>query len=125
MLDPIMMTVWLLGNLARATYVGTSDFVWPYSYNQCDTRKRMSQEINACSKVNHYGMAPHIGRGAPEIDIIEAMQGEKEKLPSTNITRPYQSCSLQVAPGLERDRPQLGLPPKEVRVKYCCPKIND
>lgn len=75
----------------------------------------MSQEINACSRVNHYGMASHTGRGAPEIDIIEAMQGEREKLPSTNITRPYQSCSLQVAPGVERDRPVLGLPPKQVR----------
>ena len=106
--------VWLLGNLARATYVGSSDYVWPYSYNKCDPRKRQSQEINACSGVNHYGMTPFTGRGAPEIDIIEAMQGEKEKLPSTNITRPYQSCSLQVAPGVERDRPILGLPPKEV-----------
>ena len=111
----LVVIVWLLGNLARATYVGSSDYVWPYSYNKCDPRKRLSQDINACSSVNHYGMAPFTGRGAPEIDIIEAMQGEKEKLPSTNITRPYQSCSLQVAPGVERDRPILGLPPKQVR----------
>lgn len=92
----ILPVVWMLGNLARATYVGSSDFMWPYSYNTCNPEKRMSQEINACSKVNHYGMAPGIGRGAPEIDVIEAMQGTKEKLPSTNIRRPYQSCSLQV-----------------------------
>eukprot|EP00934_Nitzschia_sp_Nitz4_P002925 Nitzschia sp. Nitz4//scaffold114_size70088//17202//19510//NITZ4_005972-RA/size70088-snap-gene-0.11-mRNA-1//-1//CDS//3329533408//2915//frame0 len=105
--------LWMLGNLARATYVGSSDFMWPYSYNQCDPRSRNSQEINACSKVNHYGMKPYMGRGAPEIDVIEAMQGDKEKLPSTNITRPYQSCSFQVAPGIERGRPILGLPPKE------------
>jgi len=59
-------------------------------------------------------MEPYVGRGAPEIDVIEAMQGMKEKLPSTNITRPYQSCSLQVAPGIEHDRPVLGLPPRKV-----------
>lgn len=88
--------VWMLGNLARATYVGSSDYVWPYSYNQCDPKKRMAQEINACQKVSHYGMDPGLGRGAPEIDVIEAMQGDPEKLPNTNITRPYQSCSLQV-----------------------------
>ncbi|CAM9731741.1 unnamed protein product [Choristocarpus tenellus] len=28
--------IWLMGNLARATYVDSSDFVWPWSYNQCD-----------------------------------------------------------------------------------------
>lgn len=86
----------MLGNLARATYVGSSDYMWPYSYDECDQKKRMSQEINACSKVTHYGMDPGHGRGAPEIDLIEAMQGDPEKLPNTNITRPYQSCSLQV-----------------------------
>ena len=89
--------VWLLGNLARATYVGSSDFMWPYSFNTCDAKGRLSQEINACDKINHYGMAPEFGRGSPEIDIIEAMQGNMdEKLPSTHIKRPYQSTSLQV-----------------------------
>ena len=88
----------MLGNLARATYVGSSDYIWPYSYNVCDPKRRLSQEINACDKVNHYGMAPEFGRGSPEIDIIEAMQGNmEEKLPSTHIKRPYQSTSLQVS----------------------------
>jgi hypothetical protein len=88
--------VWMLGNLARATYVGSSDFMWPYSYNGCDPKKRKAQEINSCQKVSHYGMVPGLGRGAPEIDLIEAMQGDSQRLPNTNITRPYQSCSLQV-----------------------------
>eukprot|EP00529_Nitzschia_sp_RCC80_P009775 CAMPEP_0113502760 /NCGR_PEP_ID=MMETSP0014_2-20120614/33756_1 /TAXON_ID=2857 /ORGANISM="Nitzschia sp." /LENGTH=796 /DNA_ID=CAMNT_0000397629 /DNA_START=212 /DNA_END=2602 /DNA_ORIENTATION=- /assembly_acc=CAM_ASM_000159 len=106
--------LWMLGNLARATYVGSSDFMWPYSYNKCDPDKRMSQEISACSKLNHYGMDAFRGRGAPEIDLIESMQGDTtEKLPSTNIRRPYQSASFQVAPGIERDRPVLGLKPKQ------------
>lgn len=92
-------TVWLLGNLARATYVGSSDYVWPFSYDICDEENRQSQEVSACSRVGHYGMEIGRGRGAPEIDVIESMQGDrKEKLPHTNVRRPYQSSSLQVGP---------------------------
>ena len=101
----------MLGNLARATYVGSSEFVWPFSYNQCDEHNRHAQEINACSRINHFGMEPFQGRGAPEIDILESMQGEPGKLPNTIVQRPYQSCSLQVAPGIEVDRPVLGQRP--------------
>lgn len=100
--------LWMLGNLARGTYVGSSDYVWPFSYSKCNPTTRKSQIINGCSKVHHYGMDPFVGRGSPEIDILESMQGNDEKLPSTNIKRPYQSCSLQIAPGMERDRPVLG-----------------
>jgi len=106
--------VWLLGNLARATYVGSSDYVWPFSYNGCDNNNRVSQEINACSKVGHYGMHPGRGRGAPEIDILEAMGGEPGPLPNTHVQRPYFSSSLQVAPGVKHDRPILGHLPKRV-----------
>lgn len=28
--------MWLMGNLARATYTASSDFIWPWSYNQCN-----------------------------------------------------------------------------------------
>eukprot|EP00578_Thalassiosira_sp_NH16_P025551 CAMPEP_0181100068 /NCGR_PEP_ID=MMETSP1071-20121207/12998_1 /TAXON_ID=35127 /ORGANISM="Thalassiosira sp., Strain NH16" /LENGTH=639 /DNA_ID=CAMNT_0023182777 /DNA_START=177 /DNA_END=2096 /DNA_ORIENTATION=- len=105
--------LWMLGNLARATYVGSSNFVWPYSYNQCDEKNRHSQSISACSKVGHYGMKPGVGRGSPEVDILEAMMGSPEKLPHTNITRPYFSTSLQIAPGLEGVRPNLGNLPKK------------
>jgi len=106
--------LWLLGNLARATYVGSSDYMWPYSYSKCSEKGRMSQEINACSKINHYGMQAGRGRGAPEIDILEAMQGDpSEKLPNTNVSRPYLSCSLQIAPGFKEDRPVLGSLPHE------------
>lgn len=89
--------VWLLGNLARATYVGSSDYMWPYSYDQCTEENRHSQEVNACSNVGHYGMEPRVGRGAPEIDVLEAMQGDNSKLPNTHIRRPYVSLSLQVS----------------------------
>ena len=109
----------MLGNLARASYVGSSDFVWPYSYNKCNPRNRHSQEINACSAVNHYGLDAYTGRGSPEIDVLESMQGVSEPLPSTFIQRPYQSTSLQIAPGIEIDRPILGLRPEKVSHEFC------
>jgi hypothetical protein len=104
----------MLGNLARATYVGSSDYVWPFSYNQCTGNVQKTQLINACDKVNHYGLFPYEGRGSPEIDILESMQGEAGPLPSTHIQKPYQSTSLQVAPGLDGNRPVLGLRPQPV-----------
>ena len=42
-------------------------------------------------------MKPYSGRGAPEIDILEAMGGPPGKLPNTHIERPYFSTSLQVS----------------------------
>jgi len=113
-------SVWMLGNLARATYVGSSDYIWPWSYNKCNDRTRKSQEINACQQVNHYGMEPFRGRGSPEIDIIESMQGDGTKLPNTHITRPYQSASLQISPGIDVDRPILGHRPHKVRPEALC-----
>lgn len=95
-LSLLCLLVWLLGNLARATYVGSSDYMWPFSYNQCTEENRLSQEIDACSRVGHYGMDPGRGRGAPEIDVLEAMQGDRSRLPNTHIRRPYVSASLQV-----------------------------
>jgi hypothetical protein len=89
--------LWLLGNLARATYVGSSDWVWPFSYDQCDLAKMEEQETNACRKVGHYGMKPGVGRGAPEIDVLEAMGGDAGPLPNTPVERPYFSTSLQVS----------------------------
>ena len=116
--------LWMLGNLARATYVGSSNFIWPFSYDQCDEETRHSQKISSCSKVGHYGMDPNQGRGSPEIDILEAMMGGPEKLPNTNITRPYFSTSLQIAPGLEGIRPNLGKLPKKVRTPPLCERCD-
>jgi hypothetical protein len=55
------------------------------------------QETNACRKVGHYGMKPGVGRGAPEIDVLEAMGGDAGPLPNTPVERPYFSTSLQVS----------------------------
>merc|ERR1712176_167383 len=41
------------------------------------------------------------------------MMGSPDKLPNTNITRPYFSTSLQIAPGVEGSRPVLGNLPKK------------
>lgn len=104
--------LWLLGNLARASYVGSSNWVWPYSYDKCNQEVRFNQELNACRKDGNYGLTPNVGRGAPEIDILEAMMGEAGPLPNTPIERPYFSSSLQIAPGVKKDRPRLMHQPK-------------
>jgi beta-glucan synthesis-associated protein KRE6 len=120
--------MWLLGNMARATYVGSSNNVWPWSYNTCSKEMQSEQKFSACNRVNHYDLHAYQGRGvnrfsflsfglellcmhvdtksrklfcylqAPEIDILEAMGGSSESLPNTNVTKPYFSSSLQVSP---------------------------
>ena len=48
--------------------------------------------------MNHFDLKSEQGRGAPEIDILEAMPG-KEVLKGTPINKPYFSASLQTSPG--------------------------
>ena len=43
--------MWLLGNLARATYVGSSNNVWPWSYDTCSKTMQKQQLISACNVV--------------------------------------------------------------------------
>ncbi|CAM9322280.1 unnamed protein product [Pylaiella littoralis] len=74
--------MWLMGNLARATYTASSDFTWPWSYNKCNRSTeeqagwQKQQEISACDSSVHYGLHPNTGRGAPEIDMMETMGGD-------------------------------------------------
>jgi hypothetical protein len=90
----------MMGNLARATYINSTERIWPYSTNVCDNRTMFGQqEINSCSS--------DMGRGAPEIDILEIMYMEP-------WPHPVLSTSLQVAPGLEEQRPVSGFPPNAV-----------
>lgn len=102
--------MWLLGNLARATYVSSSENMWPWSYDVCSRTHQRQQAISKCNKMNHYDLHKFQGRGAPEIDILEAMPG-KEKLINTPVNRPYFSASLQISPGITDDRPELGQNP--------------
>mmetsp|Transcript_14000 Transcript_14000/g.30953 ORF Transcript_14000/g.30953 Transcript_14000/m.30953 type:complete len:872 (+) Transcript_14000:255-2870(+) len=79
---------WLMGNLGRATVQDSTDFMWPFAFDQCPAKDeaeanqnpQRQQAINACLGTNwtkRYGLNPHQGRGAVEIDILEAMPGSK------------------------------------------------
>lgn len=106
--------IWLMGNLARATYVGSSNNMWPWSYDVCDRKKQASQLISACNIVNHYNLKSREGRGAPEIDILEVMGGVEDMAAAglkTTTNKPYLSSSLQVSPGILKNRPNTGTPP--------------
>ncbi|CAM9582664.1 unnamed protein product, partial [Heterosigma akashiwo] len=99
--------MWIMGNLARATFTGTSDNVWPWSFDKCDPTVQQQQKFSACNNVNHYGFKPNKGRGAPEIDILEVLPGSGG-LPDTTTKKPYLSSSFQVSPGLDSMyRPQV------------------
>ncbi|RKP08189.1 beta-glucan synthesis-associated, partial [Thamnocephalis sphaerospora] len=75
--------VWTMGNLGRAGYGASTDGLWPYSYNSCDRgvlrnqginspySKIHGQRLNACLCSDQDTPSAGIGRGAPEIDIIE------------------------------------------------------
>jgi beta-glucanase (GH16 family) len=66
---------WILGNLARHTYVGSSSNIWPWSKTSCDPGKEDAQKISGCLNTQHFGMGKGVGRGAPEIDIFEVQPG--------------------------------------------------
>jgi hypothetical protein len=92
---------WMLGNLGRATYEGSTNNIWPWSYDTCDRGLQQAQAISACNAQNHFGMNPFQGRGATEIDIIEVMTGDSNgALPATDppIELPYCDMTLQVIP---------------------------
>src|ERR1700761_2982821 len=87
---------WTMGNLARAGYGATTEGMWPYSYDSCDLgtfpnqtthdnepastfESALSflpgQRVSACTcpGADHPGPATSVGRGVPEIDILEAL----------------------------------------------------
>jgi beta-glucanase (GH16 family) len=76
--------LWLMGNLGRPGYMGSTEGVWPYSYDLCDagiTPNQSSpdgilylpgQKLNACTCRGEDHPNAGTGRGAPEIDAIEA-----------------------------------------------------
>jgi len=103
---------WLLGNLARHTYVGSSEHIWPWSSNVCTERSSSSQHISACDKVEHYGFAKGVGRGSPEIDIFEVQGGniaaKMGMYKDSDVGQPFMSSSFQVAPGRPDMRPGDG-----------------
>jgi beta-glucanase (GH16 family) len=103
---------WTMGNLGRAGYGATTEGTWPYSYDSCDlgtfAQQRNAdktpeaseglsmlpgQRLSACTcpHSDHPGPDVSRGRGAPEIDIIEAQI-------NTHLRHGEVSQSLQVAP---------------------------
>ncbi|KAG0633625.1 beta-glucan synthesis-associated [Tuber brumale] len=76
--------IWTIGNLARPGYAATTEGVWPYSYNNCDlgiTPNQSSfdglsslpgQKLASCVCAGEDHPNPGTGRGAPEIDVLEA-----------------------------------------------------
>eukprot|EP00934_Nitzschia_sp_Nitz4_P001950 Nitzschia sp. Nitz4//scaffold76_size158648//60033//68082//NITZ4_002544-RA/size158648-processed-gene-0.238-mRNA-1//1//CDS//3329557839//1950//frame0 len=103
--------VWMLGNLGRATYEASTNNVWPWSYNKCDRDLQQAQKISACNAENHFGMHPFQGRGSTEIDILEVMTGDSHGAlpgPDPPISLPYADMTLQLAPGVTKNRPQPG-----------------
>ncbi|CCJ28828.1 unnamed protein product [Pneumocystis jirovecii] len=75
---------WAMGNLGRPGFGASTDGVWPYSYDTCDVGITPNQsDSNGISSLpgmrfpncvcpNSDHPSPGKGRGAPEIDIIEA-----------------------------------------------------
>lgn len=103
---------WLLGNLARHTYVGSSEHIWPWSSNNCTDLSFAAQHITACDKVQHYGLEAGVGRGSPEIDIFEVQPGDikanQGAFLQSPVGQPFMSASFQVAPGRSAMRPGNG-----------------
>lgn len=103
---------WLLGNLARHTYVGSSEHIWPFSSSNCTPGNARKQAISGCDRVSHYGMPAHLGRGAPEIDIFEVQPGDIRAnigpFLKSPVGQPFMSASYQVAPGRTMSRPGPG-----------------
>ncbi|KIM89080.1 glycoside hydrolase family 16 protein [Piloderma croceum F 1598] len=111
--------VWTMGNLGRAGYGATTEGMWPYSYDTCDlgtfpnqTAKdgtplaaatgspkgtelsfMPGQRVSACTcpDSDHPGPTTNVGRGVPEIDIIETQI-------NTSVMQGQVSQSYQTAP---------------------------
>ena len=103
---------WLLGNMARHTYVGTSEHIWPWSSILCTAKSGDSQKVSGCDNVAHYGLQPRLGRGAPEIDVFEVQAGNihanQGPFFKSSVGQPFMSSSFQVAPGRPSNRPGPG-----------------
>ncbi|RLV95941.1 Beta-glucan synthesis-associated protein KRE6 [Spathaspora sp. JA1] len=100
--------MWTMGNLGRPGYLASTEGVWPYSYDTCDagiTPNQSStdgisylpgQRLNSCTCKGESHPNPGVGRGAPEIDVIEAAIGTDPTGKTPNIG--VASQSLQLAP---------------------------
>lgn len=95
--------MWTMGNLGRPGYMATTDGVWPYTYEACDAGITANQSspdgisylpgqrlpLCTCDGGDHPNRGT--GRGAPEIDALEAEYADNLKLGLA-------SQSMQIAP---------------------------
>ncbi|CEG43044.1 glycosyl family 48 [Plasmopara halstedii] len=102
--------IWIMGNIGRAPFLGSQDGTWPWSFDVCapyvEKVEKVKQKINACGNLTDkhnrksypemYGLNPFQGRGATEIDVIEAQIRARDE-PA------YISTSLQIRPSLYDD----------------------
>eukprot|EP00816_Leptocylindrus_hargravesii_P012977 CAMPEP_0196803252 /NCGR_PEP_ID=MMETSP1362-20130617/2615_1 /TAXON_ID=163516 /ORGANISM="Leptocylindrus danicus, Strain CCMP1856" /LENGTH=621 /DNA_ID=CAMNT_0042174709 /DNA_START=115 /DNA_END=1980 /DNA_ORIENTATION=+ len=106
---------WLLGNLGRHTYVGSTDGVWPWSLTECKEEYKLAQLFSGCNNATHFGFKPGVGRGSPEVDIFEVQPGpikaDTGPFKYTWIGEPFLSASYQIAPGKSWNRPGPGFWP--------------
>jgi beta-glucanase (GH16 family) len=98
--------IWTMGNLGRPGYRATTDGVWPYTYNSCDagitpnqsapdgTSYLPGQRLNSCTCKGADHPNPGTGRGAPEIDILEAAVNQQMNL--GEITQSYQVAPFDI-----------------------------
>lgn len=84
---PTWPGIWFMGNLGRALFTGSTNRMWPWSYDECNQDLKKDQRISACDSDPGYGLNKNQGRGAPEIDLLEGG--------GTDV-----STSIQVAPGM-------------------------
>lgn len=108
----IFLHRWTMGNLGRAGFGATTDGLWPYSYDACDTgtfpsqtdksgnpssnadlSTQPGQRLSACTcpGSDHPGPAVTHGRGAVELDVLEGQVDE-------SLKKGEVSQSLQIAP---------------------------
>lgn len=104
---------WLLGNLARHTYVSSSEHIWPWSTaTHCDKSLMRAQQVSPCDHVSRFDMPAGLGRGAPEIDVFEVQAGSIKanigQFLKSPVGQPFMSSSYQVAPGRRTNRPGPG-----------------
>lgn len=95
--------LWTMGNLGRPGYMASTEGVWPFSYESCDagiTPNQSSpdgisylpgQKLSICTCDGEDHPNQGVGRGAPEIDIIE---GEVSTVLGVGLA----SQSMQIAP---------------------------
>ena len=98
--------IWTLGNLGRPGYKASTEGLWPYTYNSCDTgitpNQSMTdgtsylpgQKLPSCTCPGEDHPTPGTGRGAPEIDVFEASADPNLKLGV--ITQSYQVAPFDI-----------------------------